>query len=152
MKGAKMENKQTGFHINKESVSKLFPKVEIDILGYESPINIIMGRMRTEQENGIYKAIQDYGVDVDEEELIKALQYDREQYEKGYINGYTAKASEVALETVDDFQSRLRHIFLDMCEGNDYNTVNLLQIDSAIEALFDSFVAELKKKYTEAGE
>ena len=65
-----------------------------------------------------------------------------------YIKGYR-KASDVALEVVDEFQSRLRNIFLDMCEDNDYNTVNLLQIDSAIEALFESFIAELKKKYTE---
>ena len=39
-----------------------------------------------------------------------------------------------------------------MCEGNDYNTVNLLEVDSAIENLFDIFVAELKKKYTERKE
>ena len=68
-------------------------------------------------------------------------------YNKGY-----RKASYVALETVDDFQNRLRHIFVDMCEGNDYNTVNLLEIDSVIENLFDIFVAELKKKYTEEKE
>ena len=66
-----------------------------------------------------------------------------------YNAGYR-KASEVALETVDDFQGRLRDIFIDMCGCDDYNTVNLLQIDSAIETLFDSFVAELKKKYTGA--
>lgn len=74
----------------------------------------------------------------------KAMMYAKRFYNAGY-----RKANEVALDTVDDFQSKLRHIFIDMCEGNDYNTVNLLQIDSAIEALFDSFVAELKKKYTE---
>ena len=69
--------------------------------------------------------------------------YAKELYAKGY-----RKASEVALETVDDFQRRLRHIFLAMCGGNDYNKVNLVQIDAAIEALYDTFVAELKKKYT----
>ncbi len=63
---------------------------------------------------------------------------------KGY-----RKASEVALESVDDFQRALRHIFLNMCCANDYNTLNLLQIDSAIESLYDTFIAELKKKYTE---
>lgn len=66
--------------------------------------------------------------------------------EKLIVKGYR-KASDVALEAVDDFQSKLRHIFIAMCAGNDYNTVNLVQIDGAIEALFDSFVAELKKKY-----
>lgn len=62
------------------------------------------------------------------------------------MDGYR-RASEVALEAIDDFQRTIRHIFLDMCNGNDYNTLNLLQIDSAIEALFDSRIAELKKKY-----
>ena len=57
--------------------------------------------------------------------------------------------SEVALEAIDDFQNTLRHIFVTMCNGNDYNNLNLLQIDSVIEALFDSKIAELKKKYTE---
>jgi hypothetical protein len=69
-----------------------------------------------------------------------------------YVKGYR-KASEVAreiFEEIDDFQRTLRHIFLGMCDGNDYNTLNLLQIDSAIEALFDSRIAELKKKYTES--
>lgn len=61
-------------------------------------------------------------------------------------NGWV-KAEEIFAE-IDDFQRTLRHIFLDMCGGNDYNTLNLLQIDSAIEALFDSRIAELKKKYT----
>lgn len=63
-----------------------------------------------------------------------------------------APKSEVALEAIDDFQNTLRHIFLAMCDGNDYNNLNLLQIDSAIEALFDSKIAELKKKYTEEKE
>lgn len=66
----------------------------------------------------------------------------------GSLAGYR-KASDVAMETIDDFQSRLRHIFLAMCNGNDYNTLNLLQIDSAIEALYDTFIADLKKKYME---
>lgn len=70
---------------------------------------------------------------------------------KVYNAGYR-KASDVALETVDSFQRILRHIFLNMCDGNDYERLNLLQIDGAIEALYDSFIAELKKKYESEGE
>lgn len=51
---------------------------------YESPINIIQGEMQMQLEGEVYKAIQKVGVDVDKEELLKALQYDREQYKKGY--------------------------------------------------------------------
>lgn len=55
---------------------------------YESPIEMIMEDIQTQivkqQENDIYQAVQRYGIVVDKEELIKALQYDREQYTKGY--------------------------------------------------------------------
>ena len=68
-------------------------------------------------------------------------------FDAGYRK--TADVAEEIFAEIDDFQRTLRHIFLVMCGGNDYNTLNLLQIDSAIEALFDSRIAELKKKYTE---
>ena len=42
---------------------------------------------RLETENGICKAIKDMGIVVDKEELLKALQYDRGQYDKGYRDG-----------------------------------------------------------------
>ena len=40
--------------------------------------------MRNQIEGEIYKAVMNVGVNVDKEELIKALQYDRGQYQKGY--------------------------------------------------------------------
>ena len=51
---------------------------------YESPIEVILGELRLQEENGIYRAVQEAHVNVDKEELLKALRYDREQYEKGY--------------------------------------------------------------------
>lgn len=54
---------------------------------YKSPIDIIEKQMRMEFDDGIWKAVQDYAVSVDKEELLKALRYDRDQYEKGYADG-----------------------------------------------------------------
>lgn len=54
---------------------------------YKSPIDIIEKQMRMEFDDGIWKTVQDYAVSVDKEELIKALRYDRDQYEKGYADG-----------------------------------------------------------------
>lgn len=54
---------------------------------YESPIEIIVGEMTTEWENGILKAVQNYNVDCNKEELIRALAYDRDQYQKGFEDG-----------------------------------------------------------------
>ena len=60
-------------------------------MSYESPIEIAIRQMRIEQEKKIegevMKAIQDYGITIDKDELIRALQYDRGQYDKGYKDG-----------------------------------------------------------------
>lgn len=55
---------------------------------YESPIKVVMDRMRTSFDENVVRAVQHYDIDVDREELIKALQYDRGQYEKGFNDGY----------------------------------------------------------------
>lgn len=54
---------------------------------YESPIEVVYKDLHTKVENDMFTAIQEYGISVDKEELIKALQYDRGQYEKGYHDG-----------------------------------------------------------------
>ena len=51
---------------------------------YKSPINIISSALRNEVENNILKSIINIGIDIDKDEFVKALQYDRNQYEKGF--------------------------------------------------------------------
>lgn len=51
---------------------------------YESPIKVMVGQLETQIENDIITAILRVGVDVDKEELLRALRYDRDQYRKGY--------------------------------------------------------------------
>ena len=53
-------------------------------MSYQSPIEVIQTQMRNQIEGNIYQAVMNVGVNVDKEELLKALQYDREQYQKGY--------------------------------------------------------------------
>ena len=53
-------------------------------MSYKSPIDVLMKDAQLNYENGIYNAIQEYEIKVDKEELIKALNYDREMYIKGY--------------------------------------------------------------------
>lgn len=38
----------------------------------------------------VFRAVEEVGIEVDRDELIKALAYDRGQYEKGYGDGYRA--------------------------------------------------------------
>lgn len=51
---------------------------------YKSPIDVIHGEMQMQLEGEIFRVVQNVGVCVDKEELLKALAYDRNQYEKGY--------------------------------------------------------------------
>lgn len=61
---------------------------------YESPIELVVSQFQTEiikqQENQVFQAVQSVGVNVDKAELLRALAYDRNQYEKGYGDGYEA--------------------------------------------------------------
>jgi hypothetical protein len=58
---------------------------------YESMIKMIAGQIQSEIENDLMvKVSQTVGYEVDKDELIKALQYDRNQYEKGYKDGIHA--------------------------------------------------------------
>ncbi len=61
---------------------------------YKSPIEVYYKDMRTKIENNIFEAVCDVGVSVDKDELVKALQYDRGQYEKGYADGLLHRADE----------------------------------------------------------
>lgn len=56
---------------------------------YKSPIEVLSQSLKLEIEKGVYKAVENYGINVDKDELIKALQYDRNQYNKGYADGYS---------------------------------------------------------------
>lgn len=53
---------------------------------YESPIKVIQGELETQLEGEILKAVRRVDVTVDRDELIRALRYDREQYQKGFAD------------------------------------------------------------------
>ena len=58
---------------------------------YKSPIELLItevtNQIVTEQDEAIFKSVLNYVPNVDRTELIRALQYDRNQYEKGYADG-----------------------------------------------------------------
>lgn len=67
---------------------------------YKSPISISTDmavsnttaaeQLKESADNAIYKAICDLQITVDRAELIRALDYDRRQYEQGFRDGYKA--------------------------------------------------------------
>lgn len=66
---------------------------------YESPVQLKFNEIKTElikKENEmIVQAVQEVVPNVTEEELVKALRYDRGQYEKGFLDGRQARDAEI---------------------------------------------------------
>lgn len=65
------------------------------MIGYKAPIDVLMGAVRDDFDGRIFRAVQMADIEVDRDELIKALQYDRGQYEKGYNDGGKVAAKEI---------------------------------------------------------
>ncbi len=77
---------------------------------WESPITKVYGDIhneiiRQDEENCTFAIEQAIGYKVDKNELIKALQYDREQYDKGYRDGvketFKAELEDIKAEIQD---------------------------------------------------
>ena len=83
---------------------------------YKSPIEIMQKEMRVQMENGIIKAVQDVGITVDKAELLKALAYDREQYQKGFADGRKAGHEWISVE--DGLPSEGVSVAVYINEGN----------------------------------
>ena len=77
-------------------------------MAYESPVSLfyqqVADAITQDQENKIMAEIKyQMAVDINKEELLKALKYDRDQYDKGYKDGYLAGAQ----YAMDQMQERL---------------------------------------------
>lgn len=65
-----------------------FPNV--DFTKFDFPIEVIESPLETRMENEIFSAVKRAGVMIDKDELLRALNYERDQYAKGYQAGYEA--------------------------------------------------------------
>lgn len=52
------------------------------------------------------------------------------------------------LEAVDEFKNDLMDVFIGLCNGNDYDRLNLLKIGDTVARVYNKHIAEIKKKYT----
>lgn len=95
---------------------------------YQSPIELILKHIVEEREDGLYhNLVYHYGVDVDKEELVKALQYDRDQYEKGYQDG------------VRNFAEYLKtHSFL--CDSNDWYSFRAINVEDDLDDMVEEYL------------
>ena len=73
-------------------------------MSYKSPIDIIQEEMRTKFDNKILEAVLKLDIRVNKDELIKALEYDRNQYLQGY-----EEAKEIYEKALDKACEELAH-------------------------------------------
>jgi hypothetical protein len=90
---------------------------------YQPPIDIVVNSIIERQnealENEIlFRATMDTGLNIDRDELVKALRYDRDQYDKGYSDGYE--------KAIRGFAERL-------CEGRVSNDPVVIAVKAQIE-------------------
>lgn len=73
---------------------------------YESPVHLILqdveSQIDQEIERTIITVVRKFDVSVDKGEIIKALRYDRNQYNKGYKDGVN--------DTLDKIRAEIEHI------------------------------------------
>ena len=89
---------------------------------YESPIEIItqaVNGINLKQQDDVYSVVVKYGINVDKEELLKALKYDRGQYRKGYDDGYEGG--------IKVFAEKLKEYYPSIANGIDYTAEEVLK-------------------------
>ena len=73
-------------------------------MSYRSPIELIeetvINNIESAKEEAIFGAVTNVGVNVDKEELLRALSYDREQYRSGFSDGYEAGYEDGKQDTI----------------------------------------------------
>ena len=67
-------------------------------LTYHPPIELIYDKVTMDVEDDVVTAVQRLNINVNKEELLKALEYDRGQYEKGYAD---AMAEAIPVEWIN---------------------------------------------------
>lgn len=104
---------------------------------YKPVVEIMSDGFRSQIEGDVFRIIHSYGINVDKGELIKALQYDRQQYEKGFIDGCRGSVADIKAEVA-------REIFEQIGEYASEFAAGYLDDNHFLQAIYD-----LRAKYTE---
>lgn len=122
-------------------------------MSYESPITTIYEEIQSQIEDGMLKAVQNVGFNVNKIELQRALMYDRKQYSQGFEDGKKYAEQEMKEKEKKrlpflwfDKRTQLENCFYKWCEENEartspFNVISflagkdMLNIDKVIDYL-----------------
>ena len=106
---------------------------EMSDMTYKSPVETIRQQVQAKFEGDVMELIHSYGINVDKDELIKALQYDRDQYRKGFADGRKGMMDKIKAEVAREIIADLRE------QINGYENIDII-------------LDRIEKKYTEEQE
>lgn len=137
------------FELPKVSV-KLLEGASIDDFAYmdwQSPIHMIQEEISQKVANVLDSQVDQttmrVGIEVDKDELVKALEYERNQYQKGYVDGFFNAEKEITnvciKSFIDEFMDELYNLIAD---ADDINPVDWWKVEEIAK--------RLRKKYTKS--
>ena len=126
-------------------------------LSYQSPVEIVSQNIREKFEGDVMQIIHSYDIHVAKDELVKALQYDRDQYKKGFADGSKLRMDKIKAEVAREIFEEVELFLNKAIDGWKkerrfcYHNRDIEMIDFRNDAFKYCLneIAELKKKYTE---
>ena len=107
-------------------------------MDYKSPVEVIRHEMQMRVENDVMKAIQQHDIYVDKNELIKALEYDRDQYVKGFVDGcksdVEALCEKIKADAITKFAERLKNYYSHI-KGSTHACLAVYHIDQIAQEM-----------------
>lgn len=132
-------------------VSAVLPKeTSVDDFAYmnwQSPIHMIQEEIAqtvaNDFDNQVYQATMRVGIKVDKDELVKALEYDRNQYQKGYMDGFFNAEKELTNISIKSFIDELTDELYDL-------VTNAEDDDPVAWWMVEDIINRVRAKYTES--
>lgn len=116
-------------------------------MDWQSPIHMIQEeiaqKVADDFDNQVYQATMRVGIEVDKDELVKALEYDRNQYKKGYMDGFLNAEKELTNISIKSFIDELTDELYDLvADAGDCNPVDWWSVEDIIN--------RVRAKYTKS--
>ena len=88
---------------------------ELSKMNYKPPIEVLVEQFHTNLEKSVMNAVHTHHINIDKAELIKALQYDRDQYIKGFEDGCKDRVDKIVEQvraaTINEFADRVKKYY-----------------------------------------
>lgn len=105
---------------------------------YEPIINVVTNQVRSTVEDAVMSEVRSIGIDVNKDELVKALAYDRAQYDKGFKDGKKSFSDKIPDGLIEKLTAVVRDSKILYSEA--YHSIEGYASDYDTAAFFENLV------------